>query len=204
MAAFFARSGLWRFLTLPLVALPLWLLDYYLWHVPAVYDAALGHQTWLIHVEHACYFATGILVWWPLVQDVPRRLASGARAGYAFAAFVLASPLGLLLALLPKPIYPFYEHVTTRVWGLGPLADQQIAGVTMASEQAVLLFVRLRVLVPPLPRRGRRAVSSRLLQAAGDAREVLRSRDARARASPHSPADGGRRRCPTFFARNRR
>jgi putative membrane protein len=140
MAAGLARARLWRLVTHPAMALPVWLVDYFVWHVPAVYGAALDHQSWLIHVEHACYFATGILVWWPLVQDVPRRLASGARAAYAFAAFVLASPLGLLLALLPKPVYPFYEHVTTRVWGLSALADQEIAGVTMASEQALVLF----------------------------------------------------------------
>ena len=92
----------------PAVALPVWLASYFAWHVPAVYDAALEQQSWLIHLEHACYFATGILMWWPLVQDVPRRLASGARAAYAFAAFVLAAPLGLLLALLPRPIYDYY------------------------------------------------------------------------------------------------
>jgi cytochrome c oxidase assembly factor CtaG len=106
-----------------------------------VYDYALAHQSWLIHVEHACYFGTGVLVWWPLVHDVPRRLASGARAGYAFAAFVLASPLGLLLALVPRPVYDFYVDARPRVWGLSPLADQEIAGVTMASEQALVLFV---------------------------------------------------------------
>ena len=88
--------------------------------MPPVYDAALQHQAWLIHLEHACYFVTGFAMWWPLVQDVPRRLASGARAAYAFAAFVLASPLGLLLALLPKPVYPYYVHVPARVWGLSP------------------------------------------------------------------------------------
>lgn len=141
MAAALARLRAWRVLVHPAVALPLWLVNYFTWHVPAVYDYALRHQAWLIHAEHACYFATGLLVWWPLVQDVPRRLHSGARAGYAFAAFVLASPIGLLLALLPRPIYPYYEHVATRVWGLSPLTDQEIAGVTMASEQAVVLFV---------------------------------------------------------------
>jgi cytochrome c oxidase assembly factor CtaG len=141
MATAFARSRAWCRLTQPVVALLLWLVDYFFWHVPAIYDAALHHQTWLIHLEHACYFATGLLFWWPLVQSVPRRLPSGARAGYAFAAFVLASPLGLLLALLPKPAYAFYVHVHPRLWGLSPLADQEIAGVTMASEQAVVLFV---------------------------------------------------------------
>ena len=141
MAASLARRGAWRAATQPAVALPLWLGNYFVWHVPAVYQAALTHQGWLIHFEHACYFATGILMWWPLLHDVPRRLASGARAGYAFAAFLLASPLGLLLALLPKPIYDFYVDARPRVWGLSALADQQIAGVTMASEQAVVLFV---------------------------------------------------------------
>jgi cytochrome c oxidase assembly factor CtaG len=140
MAAAAARWRVWRVLTLPWVALPVWLIDYFAWHAPPVYDLALDHQTWLIHVEHACYFGTGVLVWWPLLQSVPHRLHPGARAGYAFAAFLLASPLGLLLTLLPRPVYPFYEHVQTRVWGLSPLADQQIAGVTMASEQAIVLF----------------------------------------------------------------
>ena len=136
-----ARRRAWRFETHPAVALPLWLVNYFTWHVPVIYEAALGQHTWLVHVEHACYFATGILMWWPLVQNVPRRLASGARAAYAFAAFLLASPLGLLLALLPKPVYDFYVDARPRVWGLSALADQQIAGVTMASEQAVVLFV---------------------------------------------------------------
>jgi putative membrane protein len=140
MAAALARRRAWRVATHPSVALPVWLCDYFAWHVPLVYEAALHHQVWLIHVEHACYFATGILVWWPLLQDSPRRLSSGARAAYAFAAFVLASPLGLLLALLPKPAYDFYVQARPRVWGLSPLADQEIAGVTMASEQALVLF----------------------------------------------------------------
>jgi cytochrome c oxidase assembly factor CtaG len=141
MAEAAARFRPWRVAVHPAVALPVWLADYFAWHVPPVYDYALEHQAWLIHVEHACYFGTGLIVWWPLVHDVPRRLASGARAAYAFAAFVLASPLGLLLALLPKAIYPFYVHARPRLFGLSPLADQEIAGVTMASEQAIVLFV---------------------------------------------------------------
>ena len=141
MAAAAVRFRAWRVAVHPAVALPVWLANYFAWHVPPVYDYALKHQSWLIHLEHACYFGTGLLVWWPLVHDVPRRLASGARAGYAFAAFVLASPLGLLLALLPRPVYDFYVDASPRVWGLSALTDQEIAGVTMASEQAVVLFV---------------------------------------------------------------
>jgi putative membrane protein len=141
MASAASRFRVLRTAVHPAVALPVWLANYFAWHVPPIYDYALEHQSWLIHLEHACYFGTGLLVWWPLVQDAPRRLASGARAGYAFASFVLAAPLGLLLALLPRPVYDYYVHAHTRVWGLSPLTDQEIAGVTMASEQAMVLFV---------------------------------------------------------------
>ena len=55
---------------------------------------------------------------------------------------MLASPLGLLLALLPEPdLRASTSTRPRRVWGLSPLADQEIAGVTMATEQAVVLFV---------------------------------------------------------------
>jgi cytochrome c oxidase assembly factor CtaG len=68
------------------------------------------------------------------------RRSSGAKALYLFAAFVLASPLGLLLALIPTPIYSFYENAP-RTWGPDALLDQQIAGITMAFEQAAVFFV---------------------------------------------------------------
>src|SRR5689334_13308923 len=135
-----SRLRIWRALTHPAVALPLWLTSYYVWHIPAVYDGALRHQSSLIHLEHASYFVTGLLVWWPLVQDRPRRLPSGFRAAYAFAAFVLAAPLGLLLALLPRAVYDYYVHAP-RLWGLSPLADQELAGASMAAEEAVVLFL---------------------------------------------------------------
>jgi len=77
MALALAHRRLFRALVRPAVALPVWLVNYYAWHVPPVYDAALDHQSCLIHIEHACYFATGLAMWWPLVQDVPRRLHSG-------------------------------------------------------------------------------------------------------------------------------
>ena len=35
----------------------------------------------------------------------------------------------------------FYADQPTRIWGLSPLVDQQIAGVTMATEQAAVLFL---------------------------------------------------------------
>jgi putative membrane protein len=125
-------------LTRPPIALGLWLVTYFLWHVPPLYDAALRSYA-LIHLEHVCYLAAGTLLWWPVFQDVPHRLSSAGRALYLFVAFVLASPIGLLLALLPSPAYDWYLE-TDRLWGLSAEADQQIAGVTMSVEQAIVFF----------------------------------------------------------------
>lgn len=125
-----------RALTRPAVALPLWLAVYFAWHIPWVYDTALRQPNTLLHLEHASYFAAGALFWWPVVHG---RQSSGQKAAYLFAAFVLVSPLGLLLSLLPTPVYSFYEDAP-RLWGLSPLADQQIAGATMAAEQAGVFF----------------------------------------------------------------
>ena len=120
----------------PLVALPIWLATYFLWHLPWPYDFALRHPHSLLHVEHLCYLLAGICVWWPVIHG---SYSSGAKAAYLFAAFVLASPLGLVLALLPRPVYSVYAHAP-RTWGPSALGDQQLAGVTMAVEQAVVFF----------------------------------------------------------------
>ncbi len=128
----------WAALTRPAVALPLWLTTYFVWHVPALYDAALREPA-LLHLEHLAYLVAGTLFWWSVLQETPHAPSSGHRAAYLFAGFVLASPLGLLLALVPEAVYAFYVD-GPRLWGLSALTDQQIAGVTMAGEQAVVFF----------------------------------------------------------------
>jgi putative membrane protein len=120
----------------PLVALPLWLATYYIWHLPWIYDVALRHPHSLLHVEHLTYLLAGLALWWPVIHG---RESAGVKAAYVFGAFVLASPIGLLLALIPRAIYSFYEHAP-RTWGPQPLQDQQIAGVTMALEEAAVFF----------------------------------------------------------------
>jgi cytochrome c oxidase assembly factor CtaG len=140
LASAISRPSAIRTLTHPAVALPLWLANYMIWHLPWLYDAALENPSTLLHLEHAMYFVTGLAMWWCVFQDEPHRLGSGARAGYVFAAFVLGSPFGLVMALVPNAIYDFYVEAHHRVWGLDPLEDQQLAGMLMAFEQAAVFF----------------------------------------------------------------
>jgi putative membrane protein len=123
-------------LTTPWIALPLWLAVYDLWHVPPLYDGALRHPNSVLHLEHASYFVCGLALWWPIFHG--RRLSDAGRAAYPFIAFLLASPLGLLLALLPRAVYSRYEHAP-HLW-MSALTDQQLAGIAMATEEAIVFF----------------------------------------------------------------
>ncbi len=140
LAARVGALGAIRIATHPLVALPIWIGAYAAWHVPWLYDAALRHGGALLALEHLTYLVTGLALWWCVWQDEPHRLSTGARAAYVFAGFVLSAPLGLVLALVPEPIYDAYADAPERLWGIGRLADQELGGITMASEQAVVFF----------------------------------------------------------------
>jgi putative membrane protein len=126
-----------RALTNPVFALVFWLVAWYVLHVPAVYDYALRNH-WALGVEHLVFITAGLLFWWPVIS--PGRMQPGHRLGYLVIAFVAASPLALGLALTGSPVYDFYRH-THRLWGLSALEDQQIGAITMAVEQAAILFV---------------------------------------------------------------
>jgi putative membrane protein len=135
----------------PLTALFLWLFLMYLWHVPALYDAALEHG--LVHLlEHASFFAAGVAIWWPLVQPVPmrRRMTGLWPVAYIGAAKFGLAALGLYLTWSGTSIYDYYEHVP-RIWDLSPSEDQSVGGAIMMVEQSltfvvVLVWVFVRML----------------------------------------------------------
>ena len=141
LAARIAEPSGIRALTHPFVALPLWVGAYAVWHIPALYDSALDNGGALLALEHLTYLVTGLLMWWCVWQDEPHRLSSGARAGYVLAGFVLSAPLGLVLALVPEPVYDAYADAPYRLWGLTRLDDQQLGGMSMAAEQSIVFFV---------------------------------------------------------------
>jgi putative membrane protein len=130
----------------PASALVLWLALVYLWHVPALYDAALRHPT--VHaLQHVSFFTAGVLVWWPLIQPVPmrHRLSGMWTFGYIGAAKLGLASLGLYLTWTSTVAYTYYEHVP-RIWGLSAISDQNVGGAIMMIEQSVLLVTVLAVL----------------------------------------------------------
>ena len=103
----------------PATGIALWLGVMYLWHMPALYDAAAEQP--LVHLlEHTSFFAAGIALWWPLVQPVPmrRRLSGMQPLAYIAAAKGGLAALGLYLAWSATVALPLLrEHAAD----LGPL-----------------------------------------------------------------------------------
>ena len=130
----------------PPVFIALWLALIYLWHIPALYNAALQHPA--AHaLEHACFFTGGVAVWWPLIQPVPmrRKLTGMGPLLYIFAAKVGLAALGIYLAWSTGVAYDFYLHVP-RIWGLSAVEDQNVGGSIMLVEQSLVLVTAMTVL----------------------------------------------------------
>ncbi|TIT04189.1 cytochrome c oxidase assembly protein [Mesorhizobium sp.] len=97
----------------------------WIWHVPALFDAAVSDIT-LHRLQHLSFFVTAVLFWWAMVWRSDRGFASC----HLFLTMLHTSVLGALIALAPRAIY----MVQTRAaddWGLTPLEDQQLAGILM-------------------------------------------------------------------------
>jgi putative membrane protein len=130
----------------PLTGLLLWLGVMYLWHIPVMYEAALGNP--LVHLlEHTCFFLAGIAVWWPLIQPVPmrRRLTGMWPIAYIGAAKFGLAALGLYLTWSSGVLYDTYAHAP-RIWGLSAQTDQNAGGAVMMVEQSVTFVTALVVL----------------------------------------------------------
>jgi putative membrane protein len=127
--------------TRPFVALPVWVVTWYVVHLGPVYDAAVT-STVLLHVEHAVLILTGLVFWWPVLVDEPHRVPTLGRIAYVFAAFVGTAFLGIVLTFAP-PLYSHYENLDVRLWGISAAADQNLGGVLMSTEQAVVFGAAL-------------------------------------------------------------
>jgi len=118
----------------------------WLWHVPALYNAALEHS--MIHVlEHLSFAAAGLLYWWHLLSPIRSRLRLAGLGPILYMAStkILVGFLGILLTFSPELLFEFYDVDGTR-WGLTPHEDQQVAGLVMALEQSLVMGVALAYL----------------------------------------------------------
>src|SRR3954454_4993610 len=136
------------------------------WHIPAAYDLTLRSQP--VHaLEHAMFFAVGLLFWTRVIDSPPWRspLNTQARAAYVASTMVVSWMLAIVLAVAASPLYAPYAAEASRPGGISALADQQLGAGVMWVPGSVPFTVALLVIAYRWlePKRGRRPEAARPL-----------------------------------------
>jgi len=134
------------FLAKPWFGLVGYTVGMWLWHVPALYDAAARSDT--VHLlEHMTFTSVGFLYWWHLLRPIPsrERMTAMGPMVYMGVTKVTVGLLGMALTFAPSAMYAFYE-TGEDWWGLSPTTDQAMAGALMATEQVLIMGVAFGVL----------------------------------------------------------
>jgi putative membrane protein len=140
-----------RVLAHPLVALPVWAVNFVVWHLPALFDAALRNDA--IHaLQHSLFVTLGMLMWAALVEPLPGPAWFTApwKIPYVLGMWLVMLVLSQVFIWSRHVYYAPYAHDPT-LWGLTHLADQKAGGGVMLVESAftmlpALVWVLLRVL----------------------------------------------------------
>jgi cytochrome c oxidase assembly factor CtaG len=131
------------FFTKPIVALLLFNIDLWVWHLPAFYEGALRDTN--VHVlQHLLIIATGTLFWLTILHDITpaRSLSYLTKIALLFFSMVSSGILGAIFCFAGNTIYTFYGNAPLS-FGLTPLDDQQLAGAIMWVPGGGIFFVAL-------------------------------------------------------------
>jgi putative membrane protein len=101
------------------------------WHVPAAFELAMRSNLWH-EFEYACFFGTGLLFWWPVIQPWPNdaRSPRWSIVLYLFFATFPCDTLSAFLTFCDRVVYPCYLS-GNRHFAISPLQDQEYAGALM-------------------------------------------------------------------------
>jgi len=147
------------FLTRPRVAWLAMNVAYLGWHIPKAYEFALASENWH-NCEHACFFFTSLMFWWPVLAPWPFRQSYSRwiLLPYLALADLVNTGLSASLCFSGRLLYPSYAAVP-RLFGLSALNDQIAAGAFMWVLGSTVFLIPLMVITMQLlsPRRQRMA-----------------------------------------------
>ena len=162
-----------RALANPAVALPIWALNLYAWHVPFLYEAAVEHSA--VHaLEHVCFFTAGTIMWLPVLERLPAPewFGTGAKLAYIAVVRLVETVLGNVFLWSSGVFYPVY-NAGDELWGISPERDQGLAGAVMMIEGSLVTIAALAWLFLRLAREGE--LRQELLERGLDPRAVRRA-----------------------------
>jgi putative membrane protein len=152
-----------RFLTRPRVAWLAMNAAYIGWHIPRAYEFALVSENWR-NFEHACFFFTNLMFWWPVIRPWPSRAwqSQWVLIPYLLLADLVNTGVSAFLCFAGRLLYASYGEIP-RPFGLSALNDQVAAGAFMWVCGSVIY------LVPAI------AIVARLLASGDNAETTLRA-----------------------------
>jgi putative membrane protein len=122
-----------RRLAHPFVALPLWVANLFLWHLPFAYEAAIEHS--FVHaLEHLSFFTAGLLMWAPVLETLPAPVWFGSAAKLAYIVVVR------LVSTLLANVFVWADRLFYDAYASAGLSDQAAAGAVMMIEGSLVTF----------------------------------------------------------------
>lgn len=134
------------FLASPLIAWLVFVFTIWVWHIPALYNEAIGNEA-LHFLQHAMFISAAVFFWWIAIDPVPLkpRLSYALRLLYLFLSTLQSTALAAIITLSEDVLYSYYESVP-RLWGLSAAEDQMIAGLVMWIPGAGIYFTALTII----------------------------------------------------------
>ena len=137
-----------RHLGNPILALAIWAILLYVWHIPALYEAATFDSDIVHAIQHMSFFLAGLAFWMALLGPLPKPawFNGAAAAGFAGAIRLIGAVLANVLMWSGTVIYGDYGP-TQAERGVDALADQGTAGVVMMAESTIVTLAVLSWLI---------------------------------------------------------
>ena len=129
-----------RFMTRPLVALVFFNAVLLFTHWPEVVEASVGSE--LIHFSlHVLIVTSALVMWWPVMSPLPEMPALSPPGQMLYLFFQSLAPTipASFLTFGHTPLYPVYATFP-RIWSVGVLNDQLLAGLIMKLIGGLLLW----------------------------------------------------------------
>jgi cytochrome c oxidase assembly factor CtaG len=162
-----------RVLANPWLALPIWAVNLGLWFLPTFFDAAERHTA--VHVVfHLCLLGAGTIMWMPVFETLPAPewFGTGPKLAYIVVVRMVGTVLANILVWGSSAYYEPYASGGSH-YGIGPLADQQLAGGIMLLYDSVLTLVAIAWLFLRMAEEGE--ARQQLLERGLDERAVRRA-----------------------------
>jgi putative membrane protein len=135
-----------RFLTRPLVAIAVFNGVLLFTHWPAVVEASVRSEP-LHFALHTLIVGSALIMWWPVMSPLPElpSLPLPGQMLYLFLQSLAPTIPASFLTFGSKPLYPIYATFP-RIWGIGALPDQLIAGLLMKIGGGLILWAFIAVI----------------------------------------------------------